>query len=956
MTTLVMLLFFLSGVCGLFYEVVWTRMMTHVFGNTALAVGTVLAAFMSGLALGSWLLGRIADKYDNRLRLYAYLELGVAIAALGAHLLLGRITPAYLALFEAFGRSAVVLGIARFVLAFVLVMAPTVLMGATLPVLARFVVKRLSGLGSGLSTLYAVNTAGAVVGAFAAGFYLIGKLGIHATVFIAVLGNAAIGALAWIASMPGTTLPVESTPSADARPSKRQKVDRRTYRIILIGLGISGLASFAYEVYWTRSLVFLLGNSTYAVTTMLVAFLIGIALGGYLIRFLMDRVADPPTLFGWLQVLTGVTAAAALPVLFAFVEPQAIRENLWEATLQARRLLPLRFAAAFPVMLVPAVLIGASFPLAVRIGVSQLGRTGTDVGRIYAVNTIGNVAGALLPGLVLLYWLGIQRGIVAMAALNVLVGLVVLFLRVPYVRSLRWAMPASLIIAALVLVRVPLDFQFPTEGQGYWHRVLYYRDGPSATTAVLLEPDTREKMMSIDGVDIGGSGATDYKQQILAHLPKLLLDDVSNELSVGFGSGILAGESARHGRVQNITCAEIEPTVVEGARHFTADNYGVMDDPRFRIVVDDVGNHLRTTQERYAVVSADEKTAQGYASNGFSYSREYYELIRDRLAPGGLVVQWVPTSLPPRQYRMVLKTFSDAFPYVLLWYFAPAFQSAADNTIMVGSIQRIEPDLARMRRWLAADSAAFEGLAHYGFTTAEAVLAQFVTNEQALRPALTNVPENTLAHPRYEFYSPRDYAVPAKQRFAANLELLNSVRLAGTPAFASLVVFGEEDADNLLASVSAETKFLEGYGKVLSHAPLNEVASVFDTALALAPENESLRVRVLTQYWHMSQRYSNARNYQTAAALMRRGLAVYGKRALNWAEYALVLRALGNMDGAVDVARRAVALDPELVAGRKVLAETLLATGHQKEASDHLRAVLEIDPQDVDAKRMLSGL
>jgi spermidine synthase len=544
-----------------------------------------------------------------------------------------------------------------------------------------------------------------------------------------------------------------------------------------------------------------------------------------------------------------------------------------------------------------------------------------------------------------------------MAALNVIVGLVVLFLRVGYVRNLRLALPAAIVVAGTALLLVPSDFQLPSEAQGHWHRVLYYRDGPSATTSVLLDPDTGEKMMSLDGVDIGGSGATDYKQQILAHLPKLLLDDVSNELSVGFGSGILAGESVRHDGVRGITCVEIEPTVVEGAALFAADNHGVVDDPRFRIVVDDVANHLRTTEDRYQVVSADEKTAQGYASNGFSYSREYYDLLRSCLVTGGLVIQWVPTSLPPRQYRMVLKTFSESFPYVLLWYFAPAFQSAADNTILVGSNERIEPDLGEMRTRLTSEFEAFEGLTHYGFTTAASVLAQLVTNEQALRPALVNEPENTLSHPRYEFYSPADYAIPSKQRFAANLELLVGLRRQGTPGMplASAPAPGEENADSLAAAVSAETEFLTGYGKVLSHAPVTEVSGRFDAALARAPWNNSLRVRILSQYWHLSQRYSNVGEYRSAAVLMQRGLAVYGKRALNWAEYALVLRALGEMEQSIEAGRRAVELDPSLIAGRKVLAETLLATGKRAEAAEQLRAVLKIDPHDAEARRLLTG-
>ncbi|MDH3371065.1 MAG: fused MFS/spermidine synthase, partial [Gammaproteobacteria bacterium] len=200
MRLLVLTLFFFSGACGLVYQIVWVRMLTHVFGTTAAAVGVVLAAFMSGLALGSWLLGKVADRHHNPLRFYAILEIGIGLAALAAHLLLERITPVYLALYEISGQSEATLAAARFILAFGLVMVPTFLMGATLPVLARFVVRRLAAAGADLSTLYAINTVGAVAGAMATGFYLIGTLGIHVTVYVAVVGNLGLGLIAWGAS------------------------------------------------------------------------------------------------------------------------------------------------------------------------------------------------------------------------------------------------------------------------------------------------------------------------------------------------------------------------------------------------------------------------------------------------------------------------------------------------------------------------------------------------------------------------------------------------------------------------------------------------------------------------------------------------------------------------------------------------------------------------------------
>ncbi len=944
MRPVVLALFFFTGAFGLIYQIVWVRMLTHVFGTTAAAVGTVLAAFMSGLALGSWLLGRAADRSPNPLRIYAFLEIGVGFAALAAHFLLGRITPAYLAWYEISGQSEATLAAARFVLAFGLVMAPTVLMGATLPVLARFVLRRLSAVGADLSTLYAINTIGAVAGTVACGFYLIGTFGIHATVALAVIGNIGAGLLAWFVSLRVAPVPSAQalTPQAAdaADAASGEPVSRRTFRFLLLALGISGLTSFAYEIYWTRSLVFLLGNSTYAVTTMLTAFLSGIALGGYLARLIVDRVRDRVALFGWVQLLIGVSSVSALPVLFALVEPHAVRTFLGEASGQVVLPMATRLGLALLLMLVPATLIGITFPLMGRIGVVDLRQTSTRVGLIYAVNTFGNVAGALLPAFVLLNWLGIQGGILLMAGLNVCIGCAILAARLVHVRPLRWAVPAAMAGAALVLVRAPLDFQFPSEGEAPTHRVLFYREGPSATTKVFLDPETREKAMSIDGIVIGGTMLTEYKQLLLAHLPKLLVDDVSSELSIGVGSGMLAGESIRHARVRRITCVEIEPSVVAGAAFFERENHGVLDDPRVRIVRDDIANFLQTTSETYRVISADEKTAQEYASNGFSYSREYYALLRARLASGGVLLQWVPTSLPASQYAMILKTFSDSFPHVLLGFFMPALKRGTYNTILIGSNEPVSLDAARMRRYLESEREAFGALARYGLATPEIVLAQFVADGEAIRKAVAAAPDNTLVHPRYEFYSPSDYALPRSRRLVMNIEFLMRLRRAAAPQLLSSIrVQDPAQRARLEAAIAADEAYLTGFRRSLSAVSATEIFRQYDAALARAPWNENLRARILLQY---SEIAASQRDAGVRAMLMQRAISAYDKSALAHVNYSLALGQMRDMERALQAARTAVDLDPNLIPARRTLAWLLVEAGREQEAETHLRELVKI--------------
>lgn len=880
---LVLLLYFLSGATALVYQVVWSRMLMHVFGSTAVAIGTVLAAFMAGMAIGSWLIGKAADRSRHCLRLYAYLEIGLASAALVSHLLLNRIGPAHLALHELFGFSNAIFAAVRFLLAFLLVMGPTILMGATLPVLTRFLVNRRTGVGINLSTLYATNTFGAVVGVLVTGFFLIGTYGVHIPVYLAVSANLLIGGIAWLASLHLSDAPLQhSHPAAGADvPGSEPPVDPMLFRVVLVGLGISGLTSFAYEIYWTRSLVFILGNSTYALTTMLSAFLSGIAIGGYLVRFALSHIADRIQTFAWLQVLLGIFSALALPLLFFISDPQSLYQYLLEASEQVFPLIFTSYGVAFLVMLVPAILIGASFPLVGQIAVKDLHRTASHVGRIYAINTLGNVLGALLPGFILLAWLGIQKGILAMAVLNVALGFVVLAMalkRTPRHPAWRYSLPAVLVLTVLAISQAPLQFRFPSDGEQDYFQTTFYREGPLATTKVYTNPRTMEKHMSVDGIVIGGTGYVEFKQLLLAHLPKLLLADVSTELSVGLGSGMLAGESAIHPRVDSITAVEIEPGVVDGAAQFAQESHAVLDDPRVAIVIDDIGNYLRTTSLRYQVITADEKTADSYASNGFSYSLEYYDLLREHLAPGGLVAQWVPATLPTRQYRMVLKTFSESFPYVQLWYFLPAYKKGPFNSILIGSNERIRLDYNFIQRELNENPAAYASLVRYGLTSAAAVLPHFVADERSLRPAVRGALVNSLEHPHYEFYYPWDYAIDRDRQIVANHNFIRNLKLQAQADFIADLAIDGQDSGRFEQTLQAENSYLLGFEQFQTGISLTDQYRVFDAILALAPWNDSLRARIYSQYMHIASTRTDAAE---RARLLRKASSLYDHNITN---------------------------------------------------------------------------
>ena len=958
MRAIVYILFLLSGACGLVYEVVWSRVMTEIFGSTVLAVGTVLAAFMSGLALGSYLLGKQGDRSPNPLRLYAWLEFGVGLTALTAMALMGVTDRLYLGLYSVLGGEGPLLTTVRFIFAFALVMVPTILMGATLPVLSRFVITRLTAVGSGLSTLYAINTIGAVAGSIVTGFYLIRTLGIHRSVYLAVACNLAIGFLAWFLSRRTASDPSPASMSRtvdepdEPGESKRSAVAER--RMLLWVFGLSGFASFAYEIFWTRALVHLVGNSTYAFTMMLAAFLAGIALGGFLIRFVVDRYALSLKTFAWLQILIGATSAAALPLLFWLVQSPTVRDKLLDAAEQAGMLILSHFLVSLLVMLVPATMIGATFPLVGRIYVKDLSRTGADVGKIYAANTLGNVLGALAPGFVLLPLFGIQKGVVLMAALNVCIGLFILLSRSPRVARLRWALPLVFIVTGVLLTQVTFDFQFPAKHQKDEDRVLYYREGLAGTTKVFQDLNTGDKRMSVDGIVIGGTEFTDYKQQILAHLPKLLLKQYDSELSVGLGSGILAGESLRHRQLEQLVCVEIEPSVIEGAAWFAEENHGILEDPRAEIVLDDVGNFLRTTSATYDIISADEKTADQYASNGFSYSLDYYDLLREHLSPSGLVIQWIPNQIPPSQYHMVLRTFASAFPQMSLWYFPGVGKDSAMSTFVVGSLKPIEIDPDWMNRTLGAESEAFETWRAYGLTTAESLLAHYVADGDAVRAATSGVPTNTLENPYYEFYSPRDYGVPVHSRILASHDFLVALRhergLADLSARLS-----EPVSHRLSAAFQAESHFLTGLRLQIQDRPYPEFGEEFDIALGIAPWNDNLRCQIVAYLWnHAGVLYLDGA-FPEALSYMQRAVEVYPSDGEIRYYHGRILLQTGQRERAHAEIRAAIELEPRLLSPRRLLASELLATRSNAEALAQMETILSIDPDDLYTLVTLAG-
>lgn len=842
-------LFFASGASGLIYEVLWTRQLIYVFGATLLAVSTVLAAFMGGLALGSFLGGRKADRTDQPLRMYALLEIGVGVAALLFPFLLKALDPLFRLMYSSLGSNLAVFSAIRFVLCFALLLIPTTMMGATLPALSRFVARSGAKLGSRLGSLYAINTAGAVLGTFAAGFILLAHLGVSRTNFVAIAINIGVGLAALalsakvgsqstesgaagvsseagesgqdsepalgkklsggatnsaspLAASPLGDSPSSASPLADS-PLAASSNPARLLNAILISYFISGAVALAYQVVWTRSLVFsfeVMKNTTYAFSGMLTVFLVGLALGSALMTWRIDRERDPLRLYALLQILIGLSGAFSY-FMIHFVAAR------WQPFDEAASDGGIRWVGAVAnVMLktgvslgLPVLLMGMAFPAVVRVAVSLRRGVGRDVGRLYAFNTTGAILGSAGAGFVLIPLLGVTGTLALLAAVQVASGATILLMHPGLGPRVRLALAGGAAAALLVIViRIAsIGFSSPLQQVSWFEKLLYYEEGPLATVSI-AEDSKGFRTIYVDNVGVAGTDCillTDQKS--LAHVPMLLTPDPKSALTVGFGSGGASFSYTTYDRLERIDCVEICSTVLNPAPLLTASNHGILVpdkilrlpaeaapagqrpiegldfrkvreyagrqmkyqalpgyrtfDPRYHVILDDARSYLHFTKNLYDIIATD-CTDLRYKSNANLYDQGYFELCRDRIREGGMVVVWMPLGgLHDAAFRCAIRTFRVVFPHVTIWYYN---NEPTHYILLIGTQGPQQYNYPQMIERLKEEDVR-KDLAELDLDDADKLLSCLVADEKGLDKILGDAPLNTEDFPFLEFESPK---------------------------------------------------------------------------------------------------------------------------------------------------------------------------------------------------------
>lgn len=877
--------FFVSGFTALAYEICWIRKASLVFGAATFALSTVLAVFFGGLAVGSYVFGRLSQTSRRPLRIYAGLEIGVGLLALCSPLAFAVADRIYGWFYPQVVDHFVLLSLIRFAFVAVILLPPTVLMGGTLPLFCRQFVRCEGRISRSVGRLYGLNTLGAATGCAVCGFWMIRYVGVDRTIYLCAIVNILIAFLMWRLPLRAAVKPVKDTSTASLPRTKVQGSTWRYAAVMAALFFLSGFVALGHEVLWTRYLSLLMYNTVHMYTLTLTVTLLGIVAGSVLTASWFDRSRRRALMFGAVQVAIGlvVMAVLMLPADWwqRWRDPGETGRQLW---------------VVLAVLLLPAVLSGISFPLAIRMVVSNPRRAGRGVGRMAALNAIGGIGGALAVGFLALPLVGLHKTLWLTTGLSLLIGFVAWIGLERTVAS--WLRGVLIVVSILLWVVIPLSLgtRLPADFLAERGKLVDFHEGINSNVAIVRKND--QLRLEINRL---WQGQKRKNHQIMAaHVPMLLHEQPKNALVIGLGTGQTASRFLMYPSVQRLDCVDIERQLIPLLKeHFGA---AWMADARVRLIVEDGRNYLTHTDAKYDVISIEVGQAflPGIAS---FYTVEFYQHARTRLKENGVLSQFVPISFfTAYEFCTVIKTFLEVFPNSVLWY-------NTTECLLIGSVSdKLKLTEARLAI-LNSNEQLHEDLkfAHWGgpaqwLNQPEILLAGFLTGSSGLARLAKDAPIYRDDLPYLEY---------------------------------TTNIYGAK-ADRLI--IALIQSHLEPVAVVLDSAPEADVAA----AIASERTKNLADIVAITYYKGPADELLTQERYTEAAKLFRKALqlnpgSVELHNGLGWA-----LQSQKKFDEAIGYFRRALELDPESVAAHHNLGYTLSLQRQFKEAVEHLRQAVRL--------------
>ena len=798
---------FASGFAALVYQVAWTRMLSLTFGSATLAVSAVVAGFLGGMGIGAWLYHQVGQRARDALRTYAGIELAIAASTAALTLVLERL-PLHFARVAGPIPPGLAYDLFRVAAVFALLLVPSAFMGATYPALCSALIHTRDQVERRLGAIYGLNTVGAALGALVSGFVLVEALGLRASVLLANGINLAVaggaGALAWRLARAGRV--VSPVGRDEALPTGLPYWLTGT---VIVG---SGFATLGYEIVWFRALRYLVGNSTFALSDVLVVFLLGLGVGALLLEPVL-RLGRPERSLAWVQLGIAVLALAAIHLVERILADPYLGNafSIFSPVFQARawpeRLL--RSSGVAVAILLPATLLmGLVFPLASRLYLGNVRAVGRRVGGAYLLANLGSIAGAVGAAVVILPRLGTVGGTQALALLNVGLGLALL----AWAREARARLPVAalcVVLAAGLAWRLParLPFQGGQLAQMLVPELVFEEEGDLATVQVRQDPAHPDRRgMLIDGEIIAGSPTLNRnlsaKQRLLAHLPKALDRRLASTLNVGLASGATLASLASYPDVTRLDAVEINAPVRRAIRYFPS--AAVLEDPRTEVVVEDAVHYLLRTSRTYDLIVSDGKQNEDFSGNAKILSREFYQVSLARLGECGIFIQWIQGDTHAESFEIILRTFLAVFAETEVFVDPPG------HVFMVGSrcplVGRPRLDAGAFRSLAVA-----EEVAPYGYTSPDHLLAGWVASGSQIAARLPAGPINRNDRMLIEYLSYRAPRDGSQRSFAANLRLLlEAGRSGSSPAREAFAPAGSAAARRQRTLYGAVLQALEG--------------------------------------------------------------------------------------------------------------------------------------------------
>ena len=983
------LLFFLSGVSGLVYQVVWVRVFGNVFGNTVHSAALVVAIFMLGLGAGSYIGGAWADRRyaarpDSLLRAYGVFELliaamGLAIASALPHL--GEIS----ALISSYTREpsgwytlSALSYVARGTIAVLLLTPITLLMGATLTLLIRHLVRRDLAIGGWrIAVLYAVNTAGAALGALLTDFALVPAYGLWGTQVVAVVLNAVAGAGAMLIAVRlkpdlatsrkgrrGRLQPAR----VEADPATREsRITNHEPQIILaaLALALAGFAAMGMEILWFRHVTMLLGGFRAVFSLLLAVILIGIGIGSIAGGLLHRRTGRPGELF---MLVQGFFVAATLAGL-ALADVRAVDQAVTPAEQAVNSTLAELWFNARPMLLevaIPALLMGFSFPLANALIQRAEQSVGRRAGILYLANTAGAVGGSLAAGFALLPSVGLQVSATILAAVAA-IAIVPLYLAtrlLPATEARDAAAPSPARAAAVIAVAVgggalalwlalPSDYiimRAMSVPQG--SRLLTIDDGLTEVIAV-TERAGRDRTLMTNGHPMSSTQPLSQRyMRALAHLPLLSMDDPERVLVIGFGVGNTTQAATLHPSVTRVELADLSRDILVHARYFSDGNKDVLNHPRLAVYINDGRQHLQMQPPASYDLITLEPPPIAYAGVGALYSKEFYALARTRLRPGGYISQWLPAyQVPPETTLSMVRAFIDVFPEAVL------LSGAESDLLLLGTTApRVEVDPDQVAVRLARRPEAQADLARIDLGEVREIVGTFVgasatlaagtrdalpvtddrpLQEYGVRSMLNlgrGVPSEIIDLDKVAAWCPRCFRngspAPAVAGLDTYLALLELTYAASRAEVAPVRRLAEEQGRQVAGSrylgmivpESAAVHNLLGISNA-AEGRLDTAVEEFRHALRLAPDDAGA-------HWHLGAALASQGARDEAIGHLRRSLELDPANGQVHNDLGVLLAGQGLMGEAIGHFRRAVALEPASADARRNLEAALQSGGN----------------------------